>query len=131
MKRWACWLALTASQVPAWPALAQERLVSDMPPPDGVELLAGGTALVAIGALMFASAPICETGVVNAPQRGTCLGTTFLVGTPFLLLGAPLLIVGVLDRKDYATWTRRHAGIAGLTLAPAAGGASAGWQVAF
>jgi hypothetical protein len=45
---------------------------ADDRPSTGVDALGSGVALTAIGALSFATAPICKTGVVNTAEQSSC-----------------------------------------------------------
>lgn len=101
------------------------------PPSTGIDALASGTALMAMGALSFATAPICKTGVVNIAEQSSCFTISFAAGTPLLLLGIPLIVFGTFQHAKYNEWARAHPMLSGLLFSPTSGGASVAWSATF
>lgn len=100
-------------------------------PSTGIDALASGSALTVIGALSFATAPLCRTGIVNAAQQGPCFTTSFVAGTPFLVLGVPLIVFGAVQRAKYDDWARHHPTLVGLAFAPTPTGGTVAWSTQF
>jgi hypothetical protein len=97
----------------------------------GTDALASGGALVAIGTLSFLTAPICKTGVVSAAEQGPCFTTSFVAGTPFLVLGVPLIAFGAVQRAKYNEWARKHPTLVGLAFSPTLTGGTVAWSTQF
>jgi hypothetical protein len=132
MKLGACVLATALAVTLGGSARAEDGPPdAGRPPPTGIDALGSGGALAAIGTLMFASAPICKTAVVNTPQQGSCFTVSFAVGTPFLVLGIPILVYGAMEHGRYKEWARRHPALSGLSLSPTSRGGAVGWSAAF
>jgi hypothetical protein len=113
---WLCWSATVGH---------------DIRPSDGIDALAGGSALLAIGTLSFATAPICKSGVVNLAQQDSCFTASFVIGAPFLALGIPLIVFGAAQNAKYKDWARRHPTLTGLTVSPTSGGGAVAWSGRF
>jgi hypothetical protein len=141
-------LACAASLVLCPPALAQEASpraastanawlfwsTSTGPverPSNGTDALASGGALTVIGTLSFVSAPICRTGVVPLAEQGPCFTTSFVAGTPFLVLGVPLIVFGAVQRAKYNDWARKHPTLVGLVFSPTPTGGTVAWSTQF
>jgi hypothetical protein len=97
----------------------------------GTDALAGGVALAAIGTLSFATAPLCRTGIVSAAEQGPCFITSFVAGTPFLVLGVPLIVFGAVQHAKYNDWARKHPTLVGLAFSPNATGGTVAWSAQF
>ncbi len=113
---WLCWSASTGA---------------DVRPVTGMDAVASGIVLTALGTLSFATAPICLTGVVKAPEQGSCFTVSFAAGTPLLLLGVPLIAFGAVQHAKYEEWARRHPGLTGWSISPMSGGGGVGWSRRF
>jgi ABC-type amino acid transport system permease subunit len=133
MKRRAFAFAMLASLTIGSVARADDypTLAENTPPANGLEELYAGIALGAAGALMFASAPICKTGVVNPPEQASCFTTSFVAGTPLLVLSIPLLIYGIVQHGNYVDWSKRHPTVAGLSFAPSERGGALSFAATF
>jgi hypothetical protein len=101
------------------------------PPSTGIDALASGTVLTAIGALSFATAPICKTGVVSTTEQSSCFAVSFAAGTPLLILGIPLIVFGAVQHAKYDDWARKHPTLSELSFSPTLGGASVAWAATF
>jgi hypothetical protein len=104
---------------------------ADDRPSTGVDALGSGVALTAIGALSFATAPICKTGVVNTAEQSSCFTVSFATGTPLFVLGIPLIVFGAVQHARYGDWARKHPGLSELSFSPTSGGATVGWGATF
>jgi hypothetical protein len=125
-------VATAAAIVLCREAAAQEASPADTQPPStGVDILASGSALTAIGVLSFAAAPICKTSVIIPQEQSSCFEVSFVVGAPFLAAGVPLIVVGAVRHAKYAAWVRSHPAVFGLSFSPTAGGAALGWRGTF
>lgn len=132
MKHRASILAAVASLTVAKAAWAEDASsLGDPRPSTGSDVMANGIVLSAIGVLSFASSPICKTTVVGVADQGACFTTSFVAGTPFIVLGIPLIVYGVLQHGRYDDWARRHPTVSGLSLSPAARGGAVGWSATF
>jgi hypothetical protein len=113
---WLCWSTTTGH---------------DIRPSNGIDALAGGSVLAAIGTLSFATAPICKSGVVNLAQQDSCFTASFVIGAPFLALGIPLIVFGAAQNAKYNDWARRHPTLTGLSVSPTSGGGAVAWSGRF
>jgi hypothetical protein len=113
---WLCWSTSTGPV---------ERPVA------GTDALASGGALTVIGTLSFVTAPICRTGVVSAAEQGPCFTTSFVAGTPFLVLGVPLIVFGAVQRARYNVWARKHPTLVGFVFSPTPTGGTVAWSTRF
>jgi hypothetical protein len=100
-------------------------------PSDGTDILATGIVLTAIGALSFATAPLCNSGIVMGPEQSSCFEVSFLVGAPFLAAGIPVTIFGALQRVKYDRFVKAHPLTTGLSVAPLHGGGAIGFGARF
>ena len=114
----------TAAELP--PAEAER------PPSSGVGLLVAGGIFSGLGALNFATAPLCSslTSLGPSGQQG-CLDASLILGGVFLATGIPLLVVGGVRRHAYNEWKASHAGLGGLGFSARSGGATLTWKAAF
>jgi hypothetical protein len=116
----------------SWPSAAQDASPrSGLPPPNGVDLIATGSALAAFGVASYATAPICKTSVVVAQEQSSCFEVSLIVGAPFLAAGISLFVVGAMQHARYAAWMRSHPAFFGLSIAPTGGGSLLGWGARF
>jgi hypothetical protein len=113
---WSCWSPSTGQ---------------DWRPSNGNGALASGGALTVIGGLLFATAPLCKSKIVNAPEQGSCFTASFMVGTPLVALGIPLIVFGAVQRVKYDEWARKHPTLTGLSFSPGSGGGAVGWSGSF
>jgi hypothetical protein len=131
MKRSACLSALLAAVMLGSAARAEDALPEPAPPATGTGELATGGALTVIGALSFASAPLCETRIVNAPQQGSCFAVSFVAGTPFIVIGIPFIVYGAIQHAKYKDWARRHPTLSAFSVTPTSRGGAIGWVASF
>ncbi len=100
-------------------------------PSDGMDALGSGAALTALGALSFATSPICKTSVVSAADQRSCFAISFAAGTPLLVLGVPLIVFGAVQHTKYSEWVRKHPHLGGVFASPTPGGAAVAWSANF
>jgi hypothetical protein len=122
-------LALARPSKLAWAEEAD--VATDVRPATGADRLGGGIVLTAFGALSFATAPICKTGVVIPAEQNACFTTSLMVGTPVLVAGITLIVIGAVEHSKYNEWARRHPNLVGLSLSPASHGGAFGWSATF
>jgi len=124
--------ALACAALVAAPSLAcaQEPFEA---PPSGVGLLVAGGIFTGIGGINLITSPICLVEPFDSSTKNVCLGASLGIGITSLVVGVPMLIVGVNQRRRYVEWKNR--GMAGrlldLGVAPAPGGGMLTWQGAF
>jgi hypothetical protein len=132
MRRYVCVGLAVALVGITRPSSAEESpQPDDRRPSSGLDLLGGGIALTAIGALSFATAPICETSVVIAREQSSCFAVSFVIGAPSLVAGISLIAIGVVQHTKYNQWMRRHPALQGLTFASTSRGGIFGYGVSF
>jgi hypothetical protein len=132
MRRHAATLAFLAVLGVGRVASAEEALpTSDPRPSSGVDLLGGGIALTAIGALSFATAPICNSSVVIPQEQSPCFSVSFIIGTPALVAGVSLVVIGAVQRAHYNAWLKRHPALRGLEFGSTSRGGLLGYDVSF
>jgi hypothetical protein len=117
----------------SWSAAAQEAVpVNAAPPPTGLALLITGGALSGIGALNLATSPICKTSLIGSTStQNACFDVSLVLGGALVVVGVPLLIVGIGQHSRYSEWKQQHTVLAGLSLAPMPGGGMVGWSASF
>src|SRR6185437_4304317 len=123
----------SAQETPAeQPPAEQPPAESEKPPSSGVGLLVAGGIFTGLGALNFATAPLCSslTSLGSSGEQG-CLDASLVLGGVFLATGIPLLIVGGVKRHAYNEWKANHTALAGLGFSPRSGGAKLTWKAAF
>jgi hypothetical protein len=103
------------------------------PPPSGTGLIITGSIFTAIGGVNLLTAPICVTGAVSPDLQTVCLGAALGIGITFVVVGIPMLVVGVSRRNAYREW-KRSGGFARLTdldVTPVPGGSTLTWHATF
>ena len=78
-------------------------------PSSGVGLIIGGWITTGIGALNFATLPLCSADFYPRENRDTCVTFTVAFGVAGVVIGVPMLIVGYNKRSHYKDWQSRHA----------------------
>jgi hypothetical protein len=96
-------------------------------PSTGIDALASGGVLTAMGSLSFATAPICKSSVVPAAQQGSCFTVSFWAGATLIVLGVPLIVFGAVQHAKYNDWARKHPTLTGLSFSPTPGGGAIAW----
>ena len=103
---------------------------ADGRPPTGLVALGAGTTLAVLGTLSYATAPLCETGIVVPSRQSSCFTVSFVAGTPLLALGIPLIVYGAVQRAHFADWRKTHPyGDVGFAALP--GGGAVSWTTSF
>jgi hypothetical protein len=102
-----------------------------MPPPSGIQFIASGAALGVFGTFGFISVPICQSGVVIAPEQAACVTTSLAIGIPFLVGGVSLVAVGIVEHSHYQAWMREHPAFRGLGFTTTSHGGVLGWTTSF
>jgi hypothetical protein len=100
-------------------------------PSTGVDALLSGSALTAIGALSFATAPLCKTSIVSGPNQDSCFAVSFVAGAPLFALGVPLIVLGAVQHSKYEDWARKYPALSTLVFSPTSGGAALAWGTKF
>jgi hypothetical protein len=117
------------------PSLAHAQVAPSEPPSTGLGLLISGAALTGVGALNLATSPICKTSLIkDHDTQNVCLVASLVFGGTLVLIGVPLLAVGVTRRNRYLEWKRNGGVVAHLIdIQIAAGQGTAGlrWKVDF
>ncbi len=123
----------SAQETPAeQPPAEQPPAEAEKPPSSGVGLLVAGGIFTGLGAVNFATAPLCSTltSLGSSGQQG-CLDASLILGGVLLATGIPLLIVGGVKRHAYTEWKANHTALAGLGFSARSGGATLTWKAAF
>jgi hypothetical protein len=142
MKKILSALAVAALSTAAHPGYAQQVVYVapppppgyGPPPPSGLGLIITGSVFTAIGGVNLLTAPICKTDAIASNVQDICLGASIGVGITFMVIGIPMLVVGVSRRNAYVEW-KRGGGVAArltdLAVAPVQGGGALTWHATF
>jgi hypothetical protein len=99
----------TATQDSASSAATPLEDEDEAKPSSGVGLIIGGWITTGVGALNFATLPVCSADFYPRENRDACVGFTVALGVAGVVIGLPMLIVGYNKRSEYKKWSSRHA----------------------
>jgi len=100
-------------------------------PSSGVALTIVGAVALGIGALNFASIPICSADFYPRDSRDTCVVASVAVGVVGVAAGLPMLLVGLHQRSKYREWRKSHPVLSGFELHLDQGRAQLGFHASF
>ncbi len=131
---------LVVAALAAVPSVAWAQEPAPPPPPvearpsTGIGMIVTGSVFTGLGVVNLITAPICLTGAIPSSTQSLCLDASLVFAGITLVIGIPLLAVGVSKHNTYVEWKKGGSFAARLTnldVAPTRGGATVSWQTTF
>ena len=111
-----------------------QGLMEEKPPPTGKTLILIGEITIGtgvVGAGVFSL--LCATGGFGTTfgSKTSCIEDQILEGAGLVAVGAPFLVVGLVQRQKYMAWQREHPFMSSLSLVPLRRGLALGYVAEF